>query len=140
MRNNINNIIRLIPKLDDIRHGRFVLNRINAHTMIFKVMVFSPLLMMLLLYGCSNTAGPGNDTLPSYTISFVLDEPGHVKLWLENAYQTTVITLVDEEREAGAHQVSFEMIDSDGNILPAGLYTYFLKTDSFSVSRALILR
>jgi flagellar hook assembly protein FlgD len=108
--------------------------------MLNKAAVFSFLLIFSLFWGCSNTVGTEKDTISSTTISFSLEESSHVKLWIENAYQTRVITIIDEERDAGLHSVSFKMVDSKGNSLPNGLYTYHLKSDSFSTSRTIILR
>lgn len=84
--------------------------------------------------------GPDDDVISSTTIGFMLEETSHVELWIENAYQTRVITLVDEEREAGNYEVSFDMVDSNGNRLPNGLYTYHLETDSHSFSSTMIFR
>ena len=101
--------------------------------------MFSFLLFLSLIWGCSNSVGPENDVIPSTTISFALVETSHVKVWIENAYQTRIITLVDEERDAGNYSVSFEMIDSKGNRLPSGLYTFHLETEDLSQYRAVIL-
>lgn len=105
-----------------------------------KAVTFSLLLIFFLILGCSNSLGPENDVIPSTTISFAIGETSHVKLWIENSYQTRVITLVDEVRDAGTHTVSFDMIDSKDNRLPNGLYIYHLETDFFSTSRTMILR
>ncbi len=83
--------------------------------------------------------GPVNEDIPSTSIEFALEETSHVELWIENAYQTRVITLVDEKRDAGVHTVSFDMVDSKGNRLPDGLYTYHLVSDSFSTSNTVVL-
>jgi hypothetical protein len=104
-----------------------------------KAVLFFCALILPLIWGCSNSVGPEDDVIPSTTISFSLVETSHVDLWIENAYQTKVLTLVDEEREAGNYEVSFDMIDSNGNRLPDGIYTYHLKVDDDSLSRILIL-
>jgi len=108
--------------------------------MINKAVKYSFLLFLSLIWGCSNSVGPEDDVIPSTTINFSLEETSHVKLWIENAYQTRVITLVDEERDAGIHTISFDMIDSKDNRLPNGLYTYHLETEFYSQSRTMILR
>jgi len=105
-----------------------------------KASFYSFLLIFSLFLGCSNTLGNENDIIPFTTISFSLEESSHVKLWVENAYQTKIITLVDEELNSGQYNVPLEMVDSKGNRLPNGLYTYHLKSDYFSASRIFILR
>lgn len=108
--------------------------------MINKALKFSSLLFLSLIWGCSNSVGPENDVIPSTTISFEIVETSHVKLWIENSYQTRVITLVDEELDAGIYTFSINVIDSKGNRLPNGLYTYYLESNSYSTSRTMILR
>lgn len=97
------------------------------------------ILLFLFVSGCSNTLGPENDEIPTTIISFTIEEPGHVKLWVENAYKTKVLTLVDEQKNAGNYTVTIEWIDENGNRLPYGMYTYFLETDSLSISRTFVL-
>ena len=90
--------------------------------MLNKITLIALLSVSLLFGSCSNSIGPYDDTIASTSISFALPETSHVRLWIENAYQTRVITLVDEERTAGSHTVTFEMVDPKGNRLPGGLF------------------
>lgn len=83
--------------------------------MLNKITLIALLSVSLLFGSCSNSIGPYDDTIASTIVSFALPESSHVKLWIENAYQTRVITLVDEERAAGSHTVTFELVDPKGN-------------------------
>ncbi|GEM_PF-1738727 len=85
--------------------------------------------------GCSNSLDTGGDDSLSTTISYQLNEETHVKMWVQNAYKTTVATLVDEVQPPGVHTSTFVAVDSNGNNLPEGIYTYRLETDSLSESR-----
>lgn len=96
------------------------------------------ILLLLLAAGCSNSLQP--DTVPPQTkaIRFALPDTSHVKLWIENAYQTRVRTLVDKVKQPGSYTVNFHMVDEKGNALSYGLYTYHISTDSLSVTRTFI--
>ena len=107
--------------------------------MLKKISLIALLSVSLLAGSCSNSIGPEDDTIASTNINFSLPEASHVKLWIENAYQTRVVTLVDEERAAGSHSVVFEMVDSKGKKLPGGLYTLRLKTASDTSSRTFLI-
>ncbi|MBR9978383.1 MAG: T9SS type A sorting domain-containing protein [Bacteroidetes bacterium] len=61
---------------------------------------------------------------PSTTISYQLTQPGHVSLKVFNALGEHVGTLVDESKEAGAHQVQMSAED-----LPSGTYIYQVNVD-----------
>ncbi len=105
-----------------------------------KAILFTIMLLLGYLSGCSNPVGPEDDAIWYTKISFVIDEPSHVELWVENAYQTKVKSLVDEKREAGSYGIEFKMVDSDGNRLPDGIYTYHLITDYDSVARSFVFK
>lgn len=59
---------------------------------------------------------------PSATIRFLVTETSHVKLYVENSYDTIVATLVDEVKQAGAYEVNFDI-----NNLAEGIYFYTLE-------------
>lgn len=59
---------------------------------------------------------------PSTVISYSIPEPSHVKLTIENSYNTTIATLVDQDRAAGPYQISY----STSNLLE-GIYFYTLE-------------
>lgn len=106
--------------------------------MFHKTLTFSTCLLFLLLAGCSNYAGPTFGDIPSTHFGFQLSEPAHVRIWVENTYQTEVVSVLDEYRQAGSHDVLIEMKDADGKRLPKGLYTIYFKTDSFASSHPIL--
>lgn len=59
---------------------------------------------------------------PSTTIGYAVNEPAHVRLTVENSYNTVVATLVDEDKQAGYYSVAFSM---EG--LTEGFYFYTLE-------------
>lgn len=105
----------------------------------YNIILTSAILILLFVSGCSNSLDTNVDTAPSTTIAYHLPDSTHVELWIENAYKTRVVTLVDEVQSAGTYHVDFEAVDDQGNTLPPGIYFYFLKTDDNSASRYMIL-
>jgi hypothetical protein len=70
------------------------------------------------------------------TISFVLPEPGPVRLAVYDALGRRVAVLVDEVRAAGRHEVGF-----DGHGLPGGLYLYRIQaTGSSATGRMVVVK
>jgi hypothetical protein len=65
---------------------------------------------------------------------FDLKYPGMTSLKIFNMLGQEVVTVMNEVREAGTHQVNFDM----GN-LASGLYLYRLESGSFSETRKLML-
>jgi hypothetical protein len=59
---------------------------------------------------------------PTTIIMYPVPELSHVKLYVENSYDTIVATLVDEVKQAGVYDVVF-----DTNNLAEGIYFYTLK-------------
>jgi hypothetical protein len=64
---------------------------------------------------------------PTTTIRFTLPKTSHVLLKLYDMLGREVLTLVDENLQAGEHCVSF---NADG--LPSGIYIYSVKADHFT--------
>lgn len=104
---------------------------------------FSTILIILfsglIAAGCSNSLDVWEGEPVSTNIGYNLLDETHVKLWVENSYKTTIVTLVDDVQPAGNYQVTFVAVDSDGNNLPEGVYTYHIKTDEHSQSRLMHL-
>jgi len=71
---------------------------------------------------------------PSTTISFALPQASNVTLKVYNVIGQTVKTLVNEQMEAGEHQVTF-----DASNISSGMYFYRLDTDSFSETKKMVL-
>lgn len=95
------------------------------------------LLLLFLLTACSNSLSTEEDP-PTTQISFALPEDSHVKLWVENSYQTKIITLVNDSLQMGSYRALWNGVDSEGKPVPYGLYSYHLKVGDELFSRALI--
>jgi hypothetical protein len=79
--------------------------------------------LVFLFFGCNSSIVDD----PSTVIRFSVPESSHVKLYVENSYDTIVATLVDEVKQAGVYDVVF-----DNNNLAEGIYFYTLKMTSDS--------
>jgi hypothetical protein len=71
---------------------------------------------------------------PATTITFSLKKSGNVKMDLFNLLGQSVVTMVDQHFETGAHKVVFSAVN-----LPAGVYFYRLKSGDFTSVKKLIL-
>lgn len=71
---------------------------------------------------------------PATQIEYVLDESGHVNLEVFNMMGQRVATLVNENKNAGSHTVTF-----DANNLASGMYLYRLVTDNAVLTRRMTL-
>lgn len=71
---------------------------------------------------------------PSTTIQFRISEFGIVSLKVYDALGNEVITLIDENKSAGEHQVEFS-----AKGLTSGIYFYKLETQGFSHTKKMIL-
>lgn len=71
---------------------------------------------------------------PSTTIQFALPKKAKVLMTLYDILGREVTTLINEEREAGIHQVIFQ-----ANELSSGIYFYRIQADQFHQTKKLIL-
>ena len=71
---------------------------------------------------------------PTTTIRYALPQPSHVTLTVFNMLCQEVANLVDENQEAGYHEVRF-----DASGLASGVYFYRLRAGEFVQSRTLVL-
>lgn len=71
---------------------------------------------------------------PTTTIGFALPEDAHVALIIYDLLGRQVAALLDENRQAGTHQVVFE-----AEQLPSGVYFYRIESKSFTKVRKLTL-
>jgi photosystem II stability/assembly factor-like uncharacterized protein len=76
---------------------------------------------------------------PSTTIAFRLDSNGPVKLQVFDARGRLVRTLVDAERAAGPHRVTWDGRDNGGRTAAAGVYMYRLAAGDFIQQRKMTL-
>ncbi len=96
------------------------------------------LLLLFLLAACSNSIPTNEDPLGTTQIAFTLKEDSYVKLWIENSYQTKIITLVNDSLQMGAHSAPWNGVDGEGKPVPFGLYSYHLKIGDRLFTRAFI--
>ncbi len=71
---------------------------------------------------------------PSTVISYQLPEAGRVSLKIYDLLGREIVSLVNEEKQAGNYQVQF-----DASNLASGLYFYRLKTEKFVETKKMIL-
>ncbi len=83
-----------------------------------------------------NAPNPFN---PSTTIRFSLPASEHVGLAIYSASGALVRMLVDETRDRGAHDVTWDGRDSAGSPVGSGVYFYRLTAGKFSDSRKMVL-
>ena len=76
---------------------------------------------------------------PSTVIEFDVPQRTHVTVTVYNLLGQRVITLVDEERDAGFHQVDWDGRSASGNSVASGIYLYKLEADSFVQTRKMML-
>jgi hypothetical protein len=76
---------------------------------------------------------------PETVIAYELPRASKVELSIFNVLGQQVVTLVDSERPAGAHQVVWDGRDAAGRRVASGLYLYRLVTDSFAETRKMLL-
>ncbi|MEE9442394.1 MAG: FG-GAP-like repeat-containing protein [candidate division Zixibacteria bacterium] len=76
---------------------------------------------------------------PSTTIGYNLVQGGHVKLEIFNISGQRIVSLVNEEKEAGLHSVVWDGKDSSGRQVASGIYFYRLEAGEFSDTRKMIL-
>jgi len=71
---------------------------------------------------------------PTTKIGYGIKEKSNVKITILNAIGEEVAVVMNEEKEAGYHQVEF-----DAERLPSGVYFYRLKAGSYVISKKMIL-
>jgi hypothetical protein len=76
---------------------------------------------------------------PTTQISFSLKIAGQTELTVYNALGQKVITLVNNEMTAGAHNVEWNGLDASGKAVATGVYIYKLKSGDFSSTRKMLL-
>lgn len=82
-------------------------------------------------FDAKNFPNPFN---PNTTISYILKENTYVKLTVYDRLGREVKTLVDDQQNAGTHEVEF-----NGSNLPSGIYFYRIKTNEKTEVRKMIL-
>ena len=87
----------------------------------FFVFCFLPLLFMT---SCDLTNYPFMTVVATADVDYTLEAGGTVDVTVENSYMTNVRNLVEsEEQAAGAHTVTWDLLDENGEYPGDGLYT-----------------
>lgn len=76
------------------------------------------IVVAFIVFGCNSSIVDD----PSTRISFLVPEPAHVKLSVENSYNTQIAVLVDDDLSAGSFSANFE-----SSSLAEGIYFYILE-------------
>ena len=76
------------------------------------------LLILFFVVGCKSS----NLVDPTTVINYSIAEKAHVKLEIENSYNTIIKVLVDMEQNAGRYSVDFNVSN-----LPEGVYFYTIE-------------
>ena len=79
---------------------------------------------------------------PSTTISYNVEQSGHVSLNVYDVMGRLVKTLVSEYKQAGntsGYQVVWDGIDNSGQQVSAGLYIYSLQTEVITMTEKMVL-
>lgn len=78
---------------------------------------------------------------PSTTIKFEMQQKQHVKLEIFDITGKLIRKLIDNEMNAGLHELSWNGKDADGNQVNSGMYFYSLKSGSkISTKKMTLLR
>jgi hypothetical protein len=87
-------------------------------------------------YLSANYPNPFNQ---STIIKFGLPVPGHVELSIYNIVGQKVVTLLDQDYQAGNHVVAWNGENADGRSVSSGIYFYRVKSREFMQIRKMVL-
>lgn len=73
------------------------------------------------------------------SISFTVDQAGHVDLDVYNLLGQHVTTLVSDHYEPGTYRASWDAVDKNGSEVPSGIYFYRLQNNQQIQSRKMML-
>ncbi|MBN2354645.1 T9SS type A sorting domain-containing protein [candidate division KSB1 bacterium] len=74
---------------------------------------------------------------PETKIAFRIKEAGLVTLNVYNTLGQLIRTLVDEHKRPGYYSARWNGMDSNGNMVPSGIYIYKLKTEHYEASKTM---
>ncbi len=78
---------------------------------------------------------------PVTTIAYGIPETGHVTIEVYNVSGRTIATLVDEDIEAGTHEVVWRGRNDDGESVGSGIYFYRIRSgESTSMKKMILLK
>ena len=76
---------------------------------------------------------------PETTIQYQLPQKTNVRIIIYNLSGQKVITLIDENQQAGLHSAYWHGKDQTDKNVPSGIYLYILEAEGYIQSRRLIL-
>ena len=76
---------------------------------------------------------------PSTKLFFEMAAVGHVRLDVYDVAGRLVVTLVDEQRDAGRHHVTWDGRDAAGRASATGVYLYRLETGDYTETKRMVL-
>lgn len=76
---------------------------------------------------------------PNTEIVYSIPKSGHVSLSIYNVLGQRVRTLVDREKPAGMHRVTWDGTGDNGDMVATGIYLYQLRTGERTVSKKMLL-
>jgi hypothetical protein len=101
--------------------------------------VFDPKLLQLLPTQSKLSYNYPNPFNPETVIRYTLPKNGLTRVSIYNALGQKVRTLIDQEQQAGVHEVRWDGRDTSGQLLGAGVYFYRLVGNGFSETKKMIL-
>jgi len=72
-----------------------------------------------------------NPARESVMVSFRLAMTTHVTITVKDSGGSTVIVLVDEQRPAGRHRMTWDLTNTGGSKVPAGTYVFIMEIEEF---------
>lgn len=76
---------------------------------------------------------------PQTVIKYALPEDCHVELTIHNILGQKVMTLVDENQNAGYKMIHWDGRNEKGSEIPSGLYFYTIKTPKYHQTKKMVL-
>jgi subtilisin family serine protease len=76
---------------------------------------------------------------PATTIRFMLAKQGPVTLTIFDILGREIVTLIDEVKLAGSHEIIWKGKNRHGSQVPTGIYFYRLKSDEGVISKKMLL-
>jgi len=75
----------------------------------------------------------------STTINFSLKQAGMTQIYVYNTIGQRIRTLVDAHKTAGGHQVVWDGMNDDGELVTSGIYFYVIITSDFTETQKMIM-
>jgi hypothetical protein len=76
---------------------------------------------------------------PKTTIEYHLSLKSYVSIHIYNLLGQKIVTLLDEDRDAGIHKINWDGKDSHNRNVCSGIYIYRIKAKQFHKSKKMVL-